>query len=290
LEDNEQEILETRLGRPFAELAALPDHELDALIPAVLSHPHRAGEFLRSAAGVTVITERLREHVPAGRPSHVVWPAADQANFFPRPRDESLRTRLGFAPRDIVLFYHGNTHTSNAAEMRQLYEAVAVLNRRGRRTQLIRAGRDFPDFLPEGDAWIRPHLVHLGHVAKARHLPALMALADYFVQPGAPGAFNDYRFPSKLPEFFALGRPVILPHTNLGSLVRHGEHAWVLPRADAGAIADAIGRLHDDPALAERLARGAVAFAQEHFSWSRSARQLLEFYRSLTPLAPPASS
>ncbi|MDB6170205.1 MAG: putative glycosyl transferase [Verrucomicrobia bacterium] len=290
LEDNEQELLESRLGRPFAELAALPEKQLDALVPDVLSHPRHAARFLREAAGVTVIVERLKAHVPAGRPSAVIWPAADPRHFKPLPRDEAFRRALGLAPADIVLFYHGNVHASNAAEVRSLYEAVAQLNASGLVTHLIRTGRDFPDFLPEGDAWIRPHLIHLGHVARAKHLPALMALADYFVQPGVPDAFNDYRFPSKLPEFFAIGRPVILPRTNLGDLVRDGEHALVLAKADGPAIAAAVARLHGDPALAEKLSRGALAFAAEHFSWRRSARQLAEFYRSLTPLAAAASS
>jgi len=290
LEDNERDILETRLGRPFAELAALPDNELDRLVPGVLSHPHRAIDFLRSATGITVIVERLKEFVPTDRPCALIWPAADARHFKPLPRDERLRTSLGFAPRDVVLFYHGNTHSSNAAEMRSLYEAVALLNHRGLRTQLIRCGRDYPDFLPEGDAWIRPHLIHLGHVGRAKYLPALMAAADFFVQPGVPDAFNDFRFPSKLPEFFSIGRPVILPRTNLGDIVRHGEDAWVLPRADAGGIADAIVALHANPELVEKLSRGAVAFAASHFSWSRSARDLAGFYRSLTPLARISSS
>jgi glycosyltransferase involved in cell wall biosynthesis len=174
--------------------------------------------------------------------------------------------------------------------MRSLYEAVALLNRQGHPTQLIRTGRDFPDFLPEGDAWIRPYLIHLGHVARAKHLPAIMALADYFVQPGLPDAFNNFRFPSKLPEFFSIGRPVILPRTNLGGVVRHGENAYVLDRADGPAIAKAILELRADPALAAKLSDGALRFASERFSWSRSARELAAFYRSLTPLAAPASS
>jgi glycosyltransferase involved in cell wall biosynthesis len=238
---------------------------------------------------VTVIVDRLREHVPAGRPSTVIWPATDVRHFAPRARDERLRSSLGISTTDIVLFYHGNVHTSNATEVQSLYEAIARLNQQGIRTQLIRAGRDYPDFLPNGDAWIRPYLIHLGHV-RPQYLARLMALADYFVQPGLPDAFNDYRFPSKLPEFFSIGRPVILPHTNLGGFVRHGEDAWVLPRADAASIADAIAKLHADPVLSEKLSRGALAFAAKHFSWSRSAAQLVAFYRSLTPLAAPASS
>ncbi len=83
---------------------------------------------------------------------------------------------------------------------------------------------------------------------------------------------------------------MILPQANLGSLVRDGEHACVLPQADGPAIADAVAALHADPARVERLSRGALAFAAEHFSWPRSARQLAAFYRTLTPLAALASS
>jgi glycosyltransferase involved in cell wall biosynthesis len=108
-----------------------------------------------------------------------------------------------------------------------------------------------------------------------------MALADIFVQPGVPDAFNDYRFPSKLPEFFALGRPVVLPRTNLGTALRHGVDAYVLDRADAAGIAGAVRALREDPALAERLARGATAYAAANFSWRRSAAALASFYAGL---------
>ena len=61
-----------------------------------------------------------------------------------------------------------------------------------------------------------------------------MALADFFVQPGVPDAFNDYRFPSKLPEFFAIGPSGTPPlRANLGLTLRHGIDAYVLDRADA---------------------------------------------------------
>jgi hypothetical protein len=290
LEDNEQEILETHLGRSFTELAALSTDELDSLVPEILSHPHRALNFLQHATGVTVIVERLKEQVPKTIPLAVIWPASDARYFKALPRDNILRGALGIAETDVVLFYHGNTHTSNSTEVRGLYQAVALLNAQGLATHLIRTGRDCPGFPDESKSWIRPYLIHLGHVARAKHLPAIMSAADYFVQPGLPDSFNDYRFPSKLPEFFAIGRPVIIPASNLGNVVRHGEDAWVLPRADAAAIADAITTLHRDPELRERLSRGALEFSGRHFSWKRSTEKLVDFYRSLTDLPPPTSS
>lgn len=283
LEDNERQILAHRLGRDFAELEALRAAELDTLVPPDLAHPHRSREFLARADGITLITARLREFAPVAARCHTLWPAADARFFFPRPRPEEFRRALGIAAETTVLFYPGNVHAANAAEMRELYAAVTRLNDTGAPTLLLRTGLDTVDFLGAHAARAREHVLELGQILHHRHLPPLMALADIFVQPGAPDAFNDYRFPSKLPEFFALGRPVVLPRTNLGEQVRHGIDAYVLDRADAAGIAHAVRELRANPLLATRLADGAVQFAAEHFSWRRSAEALAKFYAALAP-------
>jgi len=281
LEDNEQQILALRLGRTADELAALSDAELDALLPGDLSHPRRSRGFLAGADGVTVITEKLREFAPAGRPCHLLWPAADARYFHPRPVPVAFRRLLDRQPDETVLFYHGNVHSANAAEVRELYVAVLELNENGIPVTLVRTGADTVDFLGELGPQVASHVLHLGQILHHHHLPDLMALADIFVQPGASDAFNDYRFPSKLPEFFSLGRPVILPRTNLGGLVRQGEDACVLERADAAGIARAVVALRNDAALSKQLAKGAMAFAEKNFSWRRSAAELAKFYARL---------
>lgn len=281
LEDNEQQLLAVSLSRDFATLDRMSDGELDQLVPGDLSHPHRSRTFLAAADGITVITGRLREFVPAGKACAVLWPAADARYFFPRPRPEAFRRLLDVAPDETVLFYHGNVHAANAAEVGELYAAVVELNHSGHPVTLIRTGVDRVALPDELAAAAAPFVLHLGQLMHHRHLPALMALADIFVQPGSPDAFNDYRFPSKLPEFFALGRPVVLPRTNLGTQVRHGIDAYVLDRADAAGIAQAVRELRADRALADRLSRGAATFAEKHFSWRRSAEALANFYFSL---------
>lgn len=282
LEDHESRILESTLGHSGPELAALPAAELDALVGAALSHPRHSGDFLRRAAACTVIIDRLQELLPLGKPTRVLWPAATAA-FYERPIPWELRTALGWDRDRTVLFYHGNLHPTNRDEMAALYEAVVRLNATGTPTTLLRAGRDFcalPGKLGEQAA---PYVMALGRIGRHDHLAPLMALADFFVQPGEPDAFNDYRFPSKLPEFFATGRPVILPRTNIGTVARHGIDAFVIDRADATGIAAAVRTLRADPALAATLARGAATFAREHFSWTHSAAQLAEFYETVLP-------
>ncbi|SDS25693.1 Glycosyltransferase involved in cell wall bisynthesis [Opitutus sp. GAS368] len=281
LEDNEQQVLALSLGRSVAEIAQLDDAELARLVPADLSHPRLSRGFLAKCDAVTVILDRLREFVPPGKSCLTLPPAADGRHYYPRPVPAAFRAALRLAPDTTVLFYHGNVHASNAAEMRELYAAVLELNRTGTPVTLIRTGLDRVDFLGGLATAVAPHVLALGQVTHHHHLPPLMALADVFVQPGGPDAFNDYRFPSKLPEFFSLGRPVVLPRTNLGIALRHGVDAWVLDRADAAGIAGAVRVLRADPALREKLGQGAAAYATAHFSWRRSAEALAKFYRTL---------
>jgi glycosyltransferase involved in cell wall biosynthesis len=253
---------------------------LDRLVPADLSHPHRGKDFLSKADGVTVVMERLREFVPVGKPCLTLTPAADAHFFFPAARPDAFRQILDAKPGTTVLFYPGNTHAANLAEMNELYAAVTTLNDSGHPVTLIRTGRDQVELTNPLAIKARPHVIELGQILHHRHIPSLMALADIFVQPGWSDPFNDCRFPSKLPEFFSIGRPVVLPRANLGVSLRHGIDAYVLDRADAAGITRAVIELRSNPELYARLARGSVAYAKTHFSWRRSAEALAGFYHS----------
>jgi glycosyltransferase involved in cell wall biosynthesis len=276
LEDNEELILEVNLGMPFEKLACSA-----AEIPGNLSHPRHYRAFISSAAGVTMIMDRLERFVPPESPKLILWPGADERLFFPRARDARLLEQLGIADGTAVLCYTGNVHSANARDVRSLYLAAAILDREGTPARLIRTGRDFCSFLGPDEEWAHKVSIEVGHVSY-QEIPALLGLADVLVQPGADNAFNEFRLPGKLPEFFAMGRPVIVPHTNVGRFSRHGEDALVLDKVDALGIVDAVLQLRENKALSERLAAGAIAFGREHFDWKRNAHTLATFYDKVT--------
>ena len=281
LEDNEELILEANLGMPFEKLLRL---RLET--PPNLSHPRNYRAFIASAAGVTMIMDRLERFVPAEIPQLVLWPAADEKLFYPRPRDAALLERLGIAEGTVVLSYTGNVHSANARDVRSLYLAAAILDREGIPTRLVRTGRDFCPFLGPDEEWGRWISIELGRIPY-REIPAILALADVLVQPGADNTFNEYRLPGKLPEFFAMGRPVIIPQTNVGRFVRPNEEALVLPRVDALGVVDAIHTLRADKPLTQRLAAGATEFCREHFSWKKNAATLARFYEEVAAQSHP---
>jgi glycosyltransferase involved in cell wall biosynthesis len=146
---------------------------------------------------------------------------------------------------------------------------------------LVRLGKDSPGLAPPAPDGLDGVVVRVPR-QKRTAVPRYLALADVLVQPGPADAINCYRFPSKLPEFFAMGRPVVLPRANVGLEVEDGEEALLLDSGDAADIAARVERILSDSALASRLAAGARRFAERSFSWPRSAAVLHEFYRRVT--------
>jgi len=274
MEDNEEIIVEANLRTQFSKVAEISE------IPPYLSHPLRYRQFLGEASGITIIIDRLEKFVPPGMPRLVLWPGADSRLFYPQPKDDALLTRLRIPINSTILCYTGNVHALNAREVRSLYLAAAMLNREGTPTTLVRAGRDYYPFLGSDEQWARKYSVELGYV-KHTDIPRVLSLADVLIQPGKDSAFNEYRLPSKLPEFFAMGRPVILPHTNVGRFVKNGKDAWVLPKVDAMNIVKTLQHFRAQESLLQRLCEGARQFYEEHFDWEMSTRKLEQFYNQV---------
>ena len=285
LEDNEEYVIESWTGQPISALRERPDAEIIDALQAGLPHPVRHRNLLRLADGVTVIIDSLRRFVPAGPPVHVLTPGVDFSLYQPQPRDPALCRELGLRSYEKVIVFTGSRTFANEPEVRDLYAAVRLLNERGLPTRLVRTGFNSPEFQAGFAAGFKDIVIDLGFVEKAR-LPKLLALADVLVQPGRAGAFNDYRLPSKLPEFLAMGKPVILPATNLAAQMEDGRDAVFLQTGTPEEIAAACARVFADAGLAERLGRGALAFARQHFDLAANTTGLAGFYDALIAAAP----
>jgi glycosyltransferase involved in cell wall biosynthesis len=240
--------------------------------------------LLAGALGATIIEPRLQETLPPGLPSLVLEPGVD-VDVFAAPlaphRRGTLFMALGVPAGSVVMVYPGNIHRANQGEMAELYRAVRRLREAGRPVVLIKTGKDdvrIADVL--GFEPAEAGVIEAGLVERP-FLIELLKCADLFVQPGAPGPFNDYRLPSKLPEFMAVGRPIVLPRTNVGLRLRDGEDALLLETGDAVEIAAKVETILDRPDLAARLGRNAEAFARKTYVWSRQGDKLLGFLRTL---------
>jgi hypothetical protein len=203
-----------------------------------------------------------------------------------RPRDE-VRAELGIGPEDCAVVYTGTIHPANFADMRRLYVALSALRRDGHPIVFVKTGWDAPD---------APQLRQLGDGARnlgwvpRASLPGLLAAADVLVQPDTPGSFNDYRFPAKVPDFLASGRPVVLGRTNIGVELEDGREALVLEHGTSTELYRAIAALRSDPQLAAEIGERGRAFALRELRWSTSVDNVERLYREVATQShrPPA--
>ena len=281
LEDNEQQLTEDALGVKFDELASLPSQQLNQLIPPQLAHPIRARRFIEGASALTVIIDRLLEFKPENIPGLVIWPSYSENFASIPPENPAMRRHLGVPDDCFVVVYPGNVHASNCAEVRSLYLAIALLNRRGFKVRLVRLGRDYvPLFQGEQDP-TRDFCIELGFRPQHESVAEVLSIADALVQPGSSNSFNDYRFPSKLTEFLISGRPVILPFSNVGRHLTSGSDCIHLYKGAAIEIAEAVSVLIKNEALRARIGVSGRQFAEREFSWAKHANALFELYGSV---------
>jgi len=276
-EDNEFHITEVAFGMPHAEFEHWREFgRPDIQVPDHLSNPALIESIVAGSVGVTVLVEELLEVIPGSKPALTFWPGYDESLTWGMDADADYKRSLGLADDEYVVAYTGNQHPANADEVRSLYLAIALLNRRGFRVRLLRTGQDYALLADHGEALLRSHAIELGVVPRSE-LPRVLSIADVLVQPGVPDAFNIYRFPSKLPEFLASRRPVILPGCNIGSYLTHGHDACVLPACRAQDIAVALEELLPDAQRRRSLGHFGALFASRHLRWHVAAQRVAEF-------------
>lgn len=116
-----------------------------------------------------------------------------------------------------------------------------------------------------------------GHV---EHPEAVMARARAMVQPSRSEGFG-----STVLDALALGIPVVASQTGGLPESLAGGGGLLVPAGDPGALAGAVTRILDDPALHERLSGDGRA-AAEGFSVPRLVSRTLDVYRSLAMTTP----
>ena len=94
--------------------------------------------------------------------------------------------------------------------------------------------------------------------------------------------------PNVILEAMAAAVPVVsTPVSGIPEVLREDETGLVVPEGDAPAIADAVERLLDDPALGRRLGTAARAFVSSEFDLTRNIDRLVDRFAAIA--AGPAA-
>ncbi|MGN6799134.1 MAG: glycosyltransferase [Gaiellaceae bacterium] len=218
----------------------------------------RLERFLyRRAAAVTAVTEPFLEHIDRhrGRRSPAQFlPNGTLDVFFDIEASAAARAELGVSPESFVVMFAGTLGIAQA--LPSVLQAAELVP-------------DGVEFVFVGDGPVRDQLVrkadskgirnvHFHPQVALADVPPLLAAADaLLVTLSANETFRDF-VPSKLIDFMASGRPVVLSAAGeAAALLEDADGGLVVPPEDPAALAAAIEKLMANPEEAGRLAHNA---------------------------------
>lgn len=168
----------------------------------------------------------------------VCWRGVDLERFMPRDYPQVARK---------FLFVGRNSHEKGFDVIEQ---AAAMLANTHPDIQFLVAGPFEPGTVG--------NVTYLGYVA-TEQLPQTYASADAFIL-----CSRTEGMPQAVMEAMAAGRACVLSRHLFETMLGHDDQV-LLTDVDARALRDQVVRLHEETGLAERLARGARRFAEDHF-------------------------
>jgi len=287
LEDNESWISTRALGFDEGTLTQHTEKEISDRLPSALAHPFYYENFVGLADAVAVIQDKLRIEVPPWVHCETVMPGVDLNFFSPRPPDLSLRAKYAIAKNDRLIIYHGGLNQFTRPGIETLCRAVGIIKQQGYPCRLLRTGPFALDFLGQLSVDTASAISDLGFLPQPE-LPDLLALADVFVQPGKIDPFEDLRLPAKVPEFLAMGRPVVMPDVNIAHLFTDGMDAVLLRAGTPEEIAAKCVLLFSDPHRANRIGQAGRLMAEKYFDVRAQARCLEDVYKAAYNIFNPA--
>ncbi len=234
---------------------------------------------------VVTLGEAMRDEIiERGVPARnvVIVPNAVSESFLrPLPADGGrLRASLGIQPGEQVV---GLVSSLVAHEgIGTLLEAVKILNDRGVRARALIVG-DGPErtALQRQAAGLGLDAVFTGRVPSSK-VRDYHAVLDVFVVPRTPDRVCQLVTPLKPVEAMASGLPVVVSSVRaLAEIVRDGETGLLFPPLDAGALADQLEQLLDNPELRRKLGARAREWVARDRTWAHNAARYREAYGRL---------
>jgi len=225
----------------------------------------------------TPLKQRLEREWP-GKPTYLLYPGADLQRFSPQAHGQQVRRRYGLSGRKVLLY----SGTANTTILDSLLEVLQQVRARHPEAALMHVGND--DFREEVDALVdsrglQGHIVLTGSVPH-RQIHLYLAASDVLLQHNYDLS-NEYRLPAKLPEYLAMGRPVVTFSAGIGRLLQDGIDVLKVSTDRPEEMAEKVLRILDDEQLARRLGANARRKAEELFDWQKNARTLARIYEEV---------
>lgn len=276
-------------------------HRITGLSYSVTVHAHdifvrtaMLGTKMRSAAFVAAISQYNRDHLARllgewVRPKvHIVHCGVDTTKYAPRNyvAHQAMPQSDVFEILSIGSLqpYKGHPY---------LIRACALLRDQGLpfRCRIVGGGEDRPQLERLiAELNLSEQVILMGGQPQAE-VARLLTTVDCYVQPSIITATGKMEgIPVALMEALACELPVVATElSGVPELVRPGATGWLVPPANAEALAQAIAQVRQNPAAARQYAQAGRALVLQEFNLQDNVAQLGRLFTQVTGHTPTAS-
>lgn len=235
--------------------------------------------FRAKADGTTVINHVLEQKavalgIPAGKILHL----PNGANVTEiKPQDKTTaRNRLGLPNNAPILAYTGAIFLEDAQLMADAFKKVYLAHPQAKLLIIGYNNIEIEQLIPEATQ----NIIRTGPVS-FNDLTDYIAAADIGWLPLKNNGANQGRFPMKLFDFMAAGRPVVATDVaDIGSLVRD-KHVGLVSSDNPDAFTQATLRLIEDKDMQFEMGQNGRFVAENEFAWPVVTSQLEAFYQKI---------
>jgi glycosyltransferase involved in cell wall biosynthesis len=275
------------LGFLASRLAGVPmvAHVHKYPYPETRRHAFRYRVMASGMRKIVCVSAHVRDHMQhvtelPPEKFEVIFNGIDRESFLDRmalSQKQALKRSLGLGKDDFVV---GNVSRLIADKGHEYFLKAALV---------VLMRKPTVKFLIVGDGPLHNDLRALSRrlgitdnvvfTGKRTDVPDILSCMDIFAFPTFTEAFG-----LCLIEAMAAGRPVITTDDGAApEIVHDGQQGLLIPPGDEKALARAILRLIDDPALAKRLARSGLERSQD-FTVEAMAKRFEAFYEAVVRL------
>ncbi len=239
----------------------------------------------RHSNGLTVISSALfRRAISVGIPQAniaIISPGSSTDEIVPLSKTTQRRNH-GFSAHDHIVMYVGNA----PYDAQLLAQTIIEIFKRDDKALAVVVGRRMEEFDQSlATSKYASRIRRYGFVPHNNIAP-LLACGDVMLLPYTNREINTNRYPNKIGDYLASGRPVAANPT--GDLARlfHDYHIGVVAPENPVGFARAVITLFKNPRIMKTMGKNARALAKGDFSWKRAAQTFNEFYTRLISINP----
>ncbi len=237
--------------------------------------------FRPQANHTTVISSSLAQRaIGLGVPQDTITilRGGVDVSAFPLCPPTAFREAFGIAPTAFVAMYSAADATM---DVDLVLHAIQLACQKIPQLVLVMTGHQLKRFRERlQSAGLHNHVRHLGFLDRPKLIKALLC-ADVFLLPLRDSIANRGRWPHKIGEYMASGRPTITNPVGDIRWLFNSFAVGLLCEPSAEAMADAIERLYGEPDLRANLGQTARSVAERDFSWPVIVDRLESAYRDV---------